>query len=66
MYVFKIIDLFSYQGAVVGNVSEKLSRRIVVANQCNYELIQLDIVTEVSERFDCEFIRFRNFMISRL
>ena len=49
---------------VVGNVSEKLSGRIVVANQCNSELIRLDIATEVSERFDCEFIRFRNFMIS--
>ena len=44
---------------------EKLSGRIVVANQylCNSELIRLDIATEVSERFDCEFIRPRNFMI---
>ena len=38
-------------------MSEKLSGRIVVANQCNSELIRLDIATEVSERFDCEFIR---------
>ena len=45
-------------------MSEKLSGRIVFANQylCNSEFIRLDIATEVSERFDCEFIRPRNFM----
>ena len=45
-------------------MSEKLSGRIAVANQCNSELIRLDIATEVSERFDCGFICPRNFMIS--
>ena len=64
--MFKIIDFFSHPGVVVGNVSQKLSGRIIVANRylCNSELIRLDIATEVSERFDCEFIRLRNFMIS--
>ena len=42
-------------------------RKIVLANQylCNSELIRLDIAKELSERFDCEFIPPRNFMISR-
>ena len=45
----------------------KLSCGIYVANQylCNSDLIQSDIATEVRESFDCEFIRSRNFMISR-
>lgn len=61
--------LLSHPSAVVRNEfqKEKMAAGIFVANQYlwNSALIQLDITTEVSDRFDCElFIRSRNFMIS--
>ena len=61
--------LLSHPSAVVRNEfqKEKMLAGIFVANQYlgNSALIQLDITTKVSDRFDCElFIRSRNFMTS--